>query len=469
MICMRCNSNTQTVNVFGLFVILLTMISCTSVKEDPISMTLSETKLTYEKDGGSKIVNVLGNAEGEITWSELPGGIEIVKEGNDLTITAASNPAPYEWEKEIFIIRGGISVPLLIKQKAGDVHIDTDEKELELSNRAGNKYSIPIKTNAKEITIKEKVSWVEASLSKDNILLITSTDNPSKEERSGKIVLMAEGKDFEISITQLGVPYIELSVSEITFPMEGGEKKIRFKMNRSMEALEGIIRKNDEISVHVSFKESTIIVKTARTFRKKEMIWDIPIGFVDEYGETQNQILRVKQAPDTMEEDLKKILEEFYYAMEGKHWKNNTNWLSNKSPDEWYGITYDDWNGIISINLQDNGLKGTIPASFYELKSISRINLAKNDIRSDLSPNFAKLTSLTSLQLNDNNITGVIPKELEPLVDKGVFLILRGNKLHGELPPAILKKAEGNRQVWLKFLCPQQEGYGFSNFGPDKF
>ncbi|WP_162151364.1 BACON domain-containing protein [Porphyromonas macacae] len=316
------------------------------MKEDPISMTLSETKLTYAKDGGSKIVNVLGNAEGEITWSELPGGIEIVKDGNDLTITAASNPTPYEWEKEIFIIRGGISVPLLIKKKAGDVHIDTDEKELELSNRAGSKYSIPIKTNAKEITIKEKVSWVEASLSKDNILFITSTDNPSKEERSGKIVLMAEGKDFEISITQLGVPYIELSVSEITFPMEGGEKKIRFKMNRSMEALEGTIRKNDEISVHVSFKESTIIVKTARTFRKKEMIWDIPIGFVDEYGETKNQILRVKQAPDTREEDLKKILEEFYYAMDGKHWKNNTNWLSNKSPDEWYGIIYDDWNEL---------------------------------------------------------------------------------------------------------------------------
>lgn len=56
----------------------------------------------------------------------------------------------------------------------------------------------------------------------------------------------------------------------------------------------------------------------------------------------------------------REILEIFYEAAGGDGWTDNTNWLSNKDLDEWYGVGA--YQGKVSdLSLWKNNLVGTIP------------------------------------------------------------------------------------------------------------
>lgn len=77
-------------------------------------------------------------------------------------------------------------------------------------------------------------------------------------------------------------------------------------------------------------------------------------------------------------------LVDLYNATSGDNWTNNTNWLSNKPVNEWYGLTVEN-NNVMAIELDNNNLDGTIP------------------------PEIAGLTRLDTLSLNNNKLTGRIP------------------------------------------------------------
>ncbi len=53
-------------------------------------------------------------------------------------------------------------------------------------------------------------------------------------------------------------------------------------------------------------------------------------------------------------------LEALYISTNGADWYNNTNWLSDTSAANWFGITL--YAGSVSIiNLRNNNLSGPIP------------------------------------------------------------------------------------------------------------
>ena len=74
-------------------------------------------------------------------------------------------------------------------------------------------------------------------------------------------------------------------------------------------------------------------------------------------------------------------LSDFYQSTQGSQWSNNTNWLSNKPLEQWYGLNQEvsGLNYVQTMELSYNNLKGTIPESFVEImNTASFINISQN-------------------------------------------------------------------------------------------
>ena len=111
-----------------------------------------------------------------------------------------------------------------------------------------------------------------------------------------------------------------------------------------------------------------------------------------------------KNAP-TFEEQ-KKALEALYTSTNGNNWKDNTNWLSDNPVNQWYGVNNDIWGNdtivgdyILRIQLIDNQLIGTIPEELTALM---------------LAPDIDdQLTKTVSLDIELNGLYGTIPASVK--------------------------------------------------------
>lgn len=139
---------------------------------------------------------------------------------------------------------------------------------------------------------------------------------------------------------------------------------------------------------------------------------------------------------DTEAEDIQKVEREaliaFYNATDGDHWKNNTNWCSDKPLDEWYGVRTSA-GYVYFLELIDNSLKGEIPAEITQLTHLEYIDLQFNSLSGEIPQDIGEhLSGLRTLNLSKNQLTGKIPASLGncPLYTLDLF----GNNLSGEVP-----------------------------------
>lgn len=107
----------------------------------------------------------------------------------------------------------------------------------------------------------------------------------------------------------------------------------------------------------------------------------------------------------------RKILEKFYYSLNGDQWYNHTHWLSDRPLSQWEGITIDDGE-LQDIVLYYNNLSGNIPEELYNLTSLRSIQLGGNNIQGTLSPRIRNLKNLHTFVVEANILTGEIPAEL---------------------------------------------------------
>ena len=179
-----------------------------------------------------------------------------------------------------------------------------------------------------------------------------------------------------------------------------------------------------------------------------------------------NRMSPIQVVPDHTGIDFealeRSILIEFYQAMDGDHWKNNENWCSDRPLDEWYGINALEGR-LYRMELQNNGLNGSIPDSFSCLTELKNLCLWENtgiishfdpifslpkletlhlgldvtwclldyDAYKDrlltIPPEIGNLHSLNTLEYN--GVTGTIPPELfelENLETLGLFCVDNG-------------------------------------------
>ena len=122
-----------------------------------------------------------------------------------------------------------------------------------------------------------------------------------------------------------------------------------------------------------------------------------------------------------------------YRATDGPNWTNKENWLSNRPPDEWYGVTTNSAGRVTWLELSDNGLKGSLPAAIGDLDRLLVLFLAGNELTGPIPPEIGNLRDVILLVLSSNEFSGEIPSELANLRDLN-FLYLHFNQLTGEIP-----------------------------------
>ena len=106
-----------------------------------------------------------------------------------------------------------------------------------------------------------------------------------------------------------------------------------------------------------------------------------------------------------------------WYCTGGQGWAENTQWLASGSSEcTWYGVTCDESNIVIAIELSNNALTGYIPGEIKLLKELQALVLSSNDIGGTLPQELSTLESLLAINLCDNNLSGSIPADMGDLL-----------------------------------------------------
>ena len=130
------------------------------------------------------------------------------------------------------------------------------------------------------------------------------------------------------------------------------------------------------------------------------------------------------------------VLVALYNALDGPNWTNNSNWLTQRHVDEWYGVHTDEEGRVTALNLGGNNLNGTMTAQLAELSHLEGLSLEDNQLTGVIPQEMGGLDNLTLLYLFGNQLTGVIPPELGQMQNL-IHLCLNNNRLSGVIPPEL--------------------------------
>ena len=75
---------------------------------------------------------------------------------------------------------------------------------------------------------------------------------------------------------------------------------------------------------------------------------------------------------------LRNALVALYDHTDGPEWNNRANWLSDRPLREWHGVTFDDRNRLVALELPDNNLNGSLPVLLLALTDLKRLDLSGN-------------------------------------------------------------------------------------------
>ena len=153
------------------------------------------------------------------------------------------------------------------------------------------------------------------------------------------------------------------------------------------------------------------------------------------------------------------VLITLYHATGGANWKRDDNWLTDTPLNSWYGVGAHGAD-VSKVDLDNNGLAGTIPSALGNLASLQYLSLWQNKLTGPIPPQLGtiqflsgidlggnalsgsvpaalgNLQTLYRLNLGSNELTGTIPPELGNLRSLH-YLSLRYNNLHGPIPPEL--------------------------------
>jgi Leucine-rich repeat (LRR) protein len=132
----------------------------------------------------------------------------------------------------------------------------------------------------------------------------------------------------------------------------------------------------------------------------------------------------------------------FYNSTNGPNWKNTLRndkpWLINDPTSDvstWYEVSVIDGH-VISLDMDNNSIKGTISTEIGNLTNLQYLGLANNQLTGNIPTEIGNLTNLQYLSLNQNQLTGSIPTQIGNLPNLE-FLALNSNQLTGSIPTEI--------------------------------
>ena len=107
-----------------------------------------------------------------------------------------------------------------------------------------------------------------------------------------------------------------------------------------------------------------------------------------------------------------------YDATDGSNWTTATNWTSDQPLSSWHGVTTDSDGRVTELDLNGNGLTGTLPSALGDLDVLERLDLGDNALSGELPAEAANLTSLQELHLRRSRaLSGALPEAITELTD----------------------------------------------------
>lgn len=122
----------------------------------------------------------------------------------------------------------------------------------------------------------------------------------------------------------------------------------------------------------------------------------------------------------------------FFDNTGGGGWTTSTNWKTANPVGTWSGVTVS--NGrVITLNLSNNNLTGSIPSVIGNLTNLTQLQLFNNQLSGGIPTQIGNLTNLTSLGLENNLLSGTLPTSISNLTILS-SLTLSGNQLTDSVP-----------------------------------
>ncbi|WP_158594718.1 Ig-like domain-containing protein [Ulvibacterium marinum] len=154
---------------------------------------------------------------------------------------------------------------------------------------------------------------------------------------------------------------------------------------------------------------------------------------------TRNDIaLTIDPPVDTcgVSETEKQALLDLYAATDGDNWANtlagDRPWDSNTPVCDWFGVIVQ--NGtVITLQLQSNGVNGTLPETMGNLPNMKLLDLSDNGLLGQIPASLGSVLELENLLLPNNNLTGVLPTSLGSLSNL-MTMDLSNNNLQSQIP-----------------------------------
>ncbi|PAN04914.1 hypothetical protein PAHAL_1G101200 [Panicum hallii] len=112
--------------------------------------------------------------------------------------------------------------------------------------------------------------------------------------------------------------------------------------------------------------------------------------------------------------------------------------INSVDPCTWSMVACSPDKFVVSLQMANNGLSGTLSPSIGNLSHLQTMSLQNNKISGDIPPEIGKLTNLNALDLSSNEFVGDIPSSLGQLTRLN-YLRLDRNNLSGQIPVDVAK------------------------------
>ena len=439
---------------------LLAFISCLSLlllfgcQEDPY-LSVSPASLSFGQEGGSQTVQISAN----YAWTASVSGAEFTvspKSGEgaaSVTITASSATSPDEVSGIVTFQSEGLSASVALKQDAKSIiqvgsvtKIPAEGGTITVDVQYNTDLSVEV-----ESTAQSWITFASTKALKSGKLEFQFKANESYEERVGKATVKDKaGKVEPVSLTFKQEAKAWVDVAAITIDRKRAEIETGDTLTQK-----AVVEPEDASDKAVTWSSSNASVASVDENGLVKGLSEGTATIMAKAGE-KSATCEVTVRPSVYEVE-RAVLVAFYDALDGDHWKNNTNWCSDKPVGQWYGVRTDSKGRVTRLDFSANGLKGIIPECIGNLEELTYLHLGVNyNITGPIPESIGRLEKLETLALFENKLTGTIPESIMNLTQLEYFFIYQ-NQLDG-----ILSERLYYSDWWVTryFRMDQQEGYG---------
>ncbi|HAA19236.1 MAG TPA: hypothetical protein DCP28_10860, partial [Cytophagales bacterium] len=95
-----------------------------------------------------------------------------------------------------------------------------------------------------------------------------------------------------------------------------------------------------------------------------------------------------------------------YDTLDGANWNDNSGWKNDLDLNTWAGVTVENYS-VTSVDLNNNGLSGSLPVSVPLMSELRFLDLSSNEIEGSMPQGWRRFQKLQTLYLDNNRISEI--------------------------------------------------------------